>query len=157
MRRSFVKTLLDVSTDDNRVWLLTGDLGYGILEPFRDRFPDRFINAGVGEANMVGVATGLALKGKIVFVYSITPFIVFKCFEQVRMLAHMNQHVVLVGVGIGREYANQGISHYADGDEEVMRTLPLKILTPLSKEDVKEKVIDAYHHKGTSYLRLSRY
>lgn len=157
MRHSFVKTLLELAKNDKNIWLLTGDLGFSVLEPFRDKFPDNFINAGVGEANMVGVATGLALRGKTVFVYSITPFITFKCFEQVRMLAHMNQHVILVGVGKGREYTNQGISHYADGDDKVMSTLPIKILTPETKEDVKKKVIEAYNERRTSYLRLSRY
>jgi len=157
MRRIFIQTLLEIAEKDENVWLLTGDLGYGVLEPFKDSFPDRFVNAGIGEANMIGVATGLALKGKTVFAYSITPFIAFKCFEQVRMLAHMDQHVILVGIGRGREYTNQGISHYADGDDLVMKTLPLKILTPDSKEEVRGKIIEAYFHKGTSFLRLSRY
>jgi len=157
MRRTFVSTILELAEKDENIWLLTGDLGFGVLEPFQERFPGRYINTGVAEANMVGVATGLALRGKTVFVYSISPFIAFRCLEQVRMLAHMNQHVILVGVGRGREYANQGISHYADGDEQVMSTLPLKILTPEAKNDVKEKVLEAYRNKRTSYLRLSRY
>ena len=157
MRRTFAKTLVELAEKDENIWLLTGDLGFGVLEPFRDKFPNCFVNAGLGEANMVGVATGLALRGKTVFVYSITPFIAFRCFEQVRMLAYMKQHVVLVGVGRGREYTNQGISHYADGDEQVMGVLPIKILTPKTKKEVKKGVIEAYKVKGTYYLRLSRY
>lgn len=157
MRKNFIKTILELAEKDDNIWLLTGDLGFGVLEPFRDKFPNRFINVGIGEANMVGVATGLALRGKTVFVYSITPFLIFKCLEQIRMLAHMDQHVILVGAGKDREYENQGISHYADGDEEVMKILPLNILTPKTKEDVQEKVTEAYKGKGTYYLRLSRY
>ncbi|MBW2989044.1 hypothetical protein KY358_01865 [Candidatus Woesearchaeota archaeon] len=157
MRKTFIKTLVELAEKDPDIWLLTGDLGFNVLEPFKERFPERFINAGIGEANMVGVATGLALRGKIVFAYSITPFITFRCFEQIRQLAYMDQHVILVGVGRGREYSNQGISHYSDGDNEVMAALPLNILVPETKDSVREDVISSYEGEGTYYLSLSRY
>ena len=84
MRGAFMRSLLALAERDPRVWLLTGDLGFSVLEPFAERFPERFVNAGVAEQNMIGVAAGLAHSGKRVFVYSIANFPTLRCFEQIR-------------------------------------------------------------------------
>ena len=84
MRTVFVKILIEEARKDSNLFLLTADLGYRALEEFQDEFPDRIINVGVAEQNMIGVATGLALSGKKVCVYSIVPFVTFRCFEQIR-------------------------------------------------------------------------
>lgn len=158
MRRKFVETIIELAEENKDILLLTVDVGYGILEPFIEKFPDRFINVGIGEQNAVSMATGLALKGKIPIIYSINSFLVFKALEQIRMLGGMNQKVILIGVGLDKEYTNQGISHYSDGDEKMLKLLPnLKIFTPKTKEDVKKYIKKAYQEKGPSYIRLSRF
>jgi transketolase len=158
MRRTFVQTLGELMQKNKDIFLLTVDVGFGILEPLKERFSENFINVGIGEQNAVGFATGLALKGKIPFVYSINSFLAFRAFEQIKMLASMNQHVILVGVGLDEEYENQGISHYAYGDKQVLTALPnLKVLTPETKEEVKKCIKYAYENPAPYYIRLSRY
>lgn len=158
MRRTFVKTLCELAEKDKNIFLLTADLGYGVLEPFAEKFPERYFNMGICEQNMVGVATGLALKNKIPFAYTINSFLAFRSLEQIRMLSHMNQHAIMVGVGLDDEYTNQGISHYSFGDKEVLNAMPnLKVITPETKKDVVEIVMQAYNNPSPYYLRLSRF
>ena len=157
MRQNFTKSLVDLAEKDQRVFLLTVDVGYGVLEPFQEKYLSRFINSGIGEANAVGVATGMALKGKIPFIYSINSFLLFRGLEQIRMLADMGPKVILVGTGLEREYTNFGITHYAYGDEAILSTMPIKVLTPKTKEGVAKVVDEAYQHSGPSYIRLSRF
>jgi 2-polyprenyl-3-methyl-5-hydroxy-6-metoxy-1,4-benzoquinol methylase len=161
MRRTFVEALNKLAEKDTRIQLLTADIGFGVLEPFAKKYPDRFLNVGIGEQNGVGIATGLALKGKIPFVYTINSFLVFRAFEQIRMLSYMGKeeplHVILVGTGLSNEYTNQGISHYAYGDKTCLETLPIKILTPVDKEDLLNKLNEAYSNPGVYYLRLTRF
>src|SRR6185295_3659410 len=105
MRTAFSETLEQLAEADERIWLLTGDLGYSVLERFAARFPDRFVNAGVAEQNMTSVAAGLALSGKIVFTYSIANFPVMRCLEQIRNdVAYHNLNVKIVAVGGGLAY-----------------------------------------------------
>jgi len=132
MRRAFLNALAEIAERDPRVVLLTGDLGYMALEPFRDRFPDRFFNAGVAEQNMVGVATGLAEAGFIPFAYSIATFAALRPFEFVRNGPVLHRLPVrVVGMGMGFEYGPQGPTHHACEDVGVMRTLPgLTVVIP---------------------------
>ena len=102
VRTAFIETLCEVAERDPRVWLLSGDLGYSVLERFATKFPDRFLNVGVAEQNLTGVAAGLALSGKIVFTYSIANFPLFRCLEQVRNdVCYHNLDVKIVAVGGG--------------------------------------------------------
>ena len=97
-REQFVKSLLKKARKYKRVWLLTGDLGYGFLHPFADKFPDRFTNCGVIEQSMIGIACGLALAGKKPYVYSTSTFLIFRALEQIRNdIIHQKLDVVLVG------------------------------------------------------------
>ena len=155
MRKTFINTLIEIAEEDKDIYLLTGDLGFNVLEPFMNKFQDRFINAGIGEANMVSVATGIALRGKKAFAYSITPFVSFKAIDQIRMASYMNQHIVVVGVGRGEEYHNAGISHYDYGANEAMNSFPLTVLKPKTQEEVRRSVIKACKNKGTYFLSLS--
>jgi transketolase len=160
MRKTFINTLEKLAEKDNKIILLSADIGFGILNSFRDKFPKNYINTGIGECNAVGIATGMALKEKKPFIYTINPFLVFTALEQIRMLAYMNQQVTLVGVGLEDEYTNNGISHYSFGDETVLSTLPINVLTPKTKEEVITETIRAYRGEGefkTSYIRLSRF
>jgi len=125
MRKAFTRTLVELAEADPRIMLLTGDLGYLALEPFSDRFPDRFLNAGVAEQNMVGVATGLAEAGFIPFVYSIVTFASLRPYEFIRNGPVLHQLPVrVVGVGGGFEYGPQGTTHHGLEDLAVMRVQP---------------------------------
>ena len=125
MRRAFVNTLVDLATQDTRIILLTGDLGFMALEPFAEKFPGRFINAGVAEQNMVGLATGLAEAGFVPFVYSIMPFAVLRPYEFIRNgPIHHQSQVRIVGIGAGLEYSHQGNTHYGLEDVGIMRIQP---------------------------------
>src|SRR5215467_5899322 len=132
MRGIFIKTLFELAQRDKRIVLLTADLGFTVLEPFADKFPQRFFNVGVAEQNMVGLATGLAESGFIPYVYSITPFVTLRPYEFIRNgpVQH-SLPVRIVGIGGGFEYATNGMSHYGLEDVGVMRIQPgLTVITP---------------------------
>lgn len=125
MRRAFVDALCRIAAEDERILLLTGDLGFMALEPFRDRFPGRFFNVGVAEQNMVGVATGLAEAGFRPFAYSIATFAALRAFEFIRNGPALHRLPVrVVGMGMGFEYGHAGPSHHAVEDISVLRSLP---------------------------------
>lgn len=158
MRTAFVRSLEELARDDKRIFLLTGDLGFSVFEKFRDEFPDRFIDVGIAEANMTGVAAGLALSGKIVFIYSIVPFVTMRCFEQVRNdLCMQNLNVRIIGVGGGFSYGSLGPTHQATEDIAVMRALPnMTVVCPGDPVEAGLAVREAMHHKGPVYIRLGR-
>ncbi len=158
MRTAFVESLIETAKDDDRVWLLTGDLGFGVLEPFAEKFPDRFVNVGVAEQNMVGMAAGLALSGKIVFVYSIANFPVMRCLEQIRNdIAYHRLNVKVVSVGGGFSYGMQGYTHYAIEDLAVMGALPnMNIAVPGDPVETRALVPQIKAMDGPGYLRLGR-
>jgi len=158
MRAAFAQTLAELAEHDPRILLLTADLGYMALEPFAERFPERFFNVGVAEQNMIGVATGLAEAGFIPFVYSIVPFASLRAFEFIRNgpVAH-HLPVRIVSVGGGLEYGNNGISHYGLEDVGVMRTQPsLAIVTPCDVAQARAAIRATWNHPGPLYLRLSK-
>src|SRR3972149_766112 len=105
MRTAFIRTLEKIAAEDERVWLVVGDLGYSVIETFREHFPNRYLNAGVAEQNMTGIAAGLALSGKVVFTYSIANFPTLRCLEQIRNdVCYHNLNVKVVSVGGGFAY-----------------------------------------------------
>ena len=119
-----MQVLLDVAANDPNVWLLTADLGVSVLEPFADQFPKRFVNVGVAEQNMMGVAAGLALSGKRVVAYSIVNFATLRCLEQIRNdIIHHQADVKIVAVGAGYAYGSQGHTHYGLSDATVMSAI----------------------------------
>lgn len=126
MRKSFINRLCEIARSDDRICLIIGDLGFSVVEPFAEEFPDRFLNAGVAEQNMMSMATGWSLsENKIVFVYSIANFPTFRCLEQVRNDAcYHNANVKIVSVGGGLTYGSAGFSHHAIEDLAIMRALP---------------------------------
>lgn len=158
MRTAFFETLAAVAERDPRVWLLTGDLGFGVVEPFARKFPDRFVNAGVAEQNMTGVATGLALSGKVVFTYSIGNFPTLRCLEQIRngpCYHKANVHVVAVGGGL--VYGSLGMTHHLTEDLAIMRALPnLTVVAPGDPAEAACAVEALVGQDGPGYLRLGR-
>ena len=126
MRNVFINELIKKSKTDKDIYLITADLGFRSFEIFQKEFPERFINVGVAENNMIGVGAGMALQGKKVFVYSILPFLVFRCLEQIRNnICHNNLNVKLIAGGGGFSYSVQGISHNTSEDLSIMRSLPV--------------------------------
>lgn len=156
MRTIFIDTLTELAEKDERIMLLTGDMGFSVLEKFREKFPHRFFNAGVAEQNMMSVASGLALSGKIVFVYSIIPFLIMRCFEQVRNdICFQNLNVRLIGIGAGLSYGSAGSTHYALEDIAIMRPLPnMTILAPGDAGETEACARASIYHKGPVYIRL---
>lgn len=158
MRRAFAETLAELATNDPRIVLLTGDLGFMALDPFSDAHPDRFFNVGVAEQNMVGVATGMAEAGYIPFVYSIVSFAALRPFEFIRNgpVAH-NLPVRVVSVGGGLEYGHNGVSHFGLEDVGVMRTQPnLTLVMPCDAEQARAAIRATWDCAGPMYLRLGK-
>ncbi len=158
MRKTFIDTLIELARIDKRVFLVTADMGYGVLEPFRDEFPDRFLNTGIAEQNTIGVAAGLALSGYIVYAYSIVPFITMRCYEQIRVdLAYMNTKVRLIGVGAGFEYGSAGATHHAIEDISLMRSLPnMTVCCPGDNLEAKEILEQSLLFPGPMYIRIGK-
>ena len=158
MRFIFVKELIKYAKKNKNVYLVTADLGYRAFEDFKKLFPERFINVGVAENNMVGVAAGLALTGKKVFVYSILPFLVLRSLEQIRNnICHNNLDVTLVGAGGGFSYGPQGISHNTSEDISIIRSLPnIKVFNPGSRLETELVMKIIYKSKSPSFIRLGK-
>ena len=122
MRDAFVKELIEIAEADKRVWLLTGDLGFKVLETFAEKFSDRFVNVGVAEQNMIGVAAGIAMAGNIPYVYSLGNFPVMRCLEQIRNdVCYHNLPVRIVALGGGLTYGSLGYTHHSVEDLAVMK------------------------------------
>ena len=137
MRNAFVKELINLALNDKDVFLLVGDLGFGAVEGFENKFPDRFINMGICEQNMISVASGMAFEGKKVFVYSIGNFSSLRCLEQIRNdCAYHEANVKIVCVGGGFVYGSLGMSHHATEDLALLRALPNVVPKPLSKGEI---------------------
>jgi transketolase len=158
MREIFIKTLLEFASQDPRILLLTGDMGYLVVGPFMNAFPQRFINVGVAEQNMIGIATGLAEAGFIPFVYSIAPFAALRPFEFIRNgPVHHQLPVRIVGIGQGVEYGFNGNSHFGVDDVGVLRTQPgLTIITPADDAQAKTSIEKTHNLPGPVYFRLSK-
>ena len=158
MRTAFINTLCALAKKDNNIFLLNGDLGFSVLEPFIDAYPARSFNMGVAEANMMGVAAGLALSGKTVFVYSIIPFVTARVFEQVRNdIALQKANVKIVGVGSGLTYGQLGPTHHSIEDIALMRALPnMTVICPGDPLETAEATKALAMLKGPAYLRIGK-
>lgn len=158
MRTTFIKTLLEVAERDSRIMLLTGDLGYSVLEPFQQKFPDRYVNVGVAEQNMTGIAAGLASCGKIVFTYSIANFPTLRCLEQIRNdVCYHDLSVKVVSVGGGYAYGAQGYTHHGIEDLGALRLLPgMRVVAPGDPVETDLAVRAIVDTPGPCYLRLGK-
>jgi len=158
VRTAFSRTLFELAQRDRRIWLLTGDLGYSVLEPFFRELPERAVNVGVAEQNMAGVAAGLAHSGNVVFIYSIANFPTFRCLEQIRNdICYPGLPVRIVSVGGGLSYGSAGYTHHGVEDLAVMRALPgMTVLAPgdpIETELATHALVDL---PGPAYLRLGK-
>lgn len=158
MREAFVRALSELAAADERVILVNGDLGFGVLTDFIERFPDQYVNAGVAEQNMTAVACGMALTGARAYTYSIGNFPTLRCLEQLRNdVCYHQADVTVVAVGGGFSYGQLGVSHFATEDVAVMRALPgMTVVAPSDPWQAYELTRQLHRRGGPAYLRIDK-
>jgi len=158
MRQAFLNELTRSMELDPSVFLLTGDTGFHVFDDFQETFRDRYLNTGICEAAMIGMAAGLALSGKRVFVYGIAPFVTLRCFEQIRVdLCYANLPVTIVGVGAGLTYGPAGATHHTIEDIAVLSALPnMTVVCPGDPSEAGAAVKGIMSLKGPCYLRIGK-
>ena len=156
MRNTFIKNVIEKADKDT--YLMVGDLGYSVVEAFVKQYPKQFLNAGVAEQNMTGMAAGLALEGYKVFTYSIANFNTLRCIEQIRNdICYHNLDVTIVSVGGGFVYGSAGYSHHAVQDISMLGSLPnMTLLLPGDIEETEICMNYIFENKGPKYLRLGK-
>jgi transketolase len=158
VRDNFVRQLTELARTDPRIFLMTADLGFRVLDGFAEEFPKQYLNVGIAEQNMIGLATGMAMDGRTVFCYSIGNFSTLRCLEQIRNDACYHEaNVKIVAVGGGFSYGPLGISHHATEDLAIMRALPnMTIAVPGDQWEAREATKALAATPGTCYLRLDK-
>ena len=158
MRTNFIKQLIEEARHNDRIFLVVGDLGYHVIEPFAEEFPNRFLNIGIAEQNMAGVAAGLAMSGYNVYFYSIGNFPTLRCLEQIRNdIAYHNANVKVVAVGGGYAYGSLGATHQATEDIGCLRVLPnMVVATPGDPIEARAITKLSANYEGPMYIRLGK-
>ena len=158
MRTAFINQLTEEAKNNDKIFLIVGDVGFSVVEEFADLFPDRFLNAGIAEQNMIGVAAGLAKEGYNVYVYSIGNFPTLRCMEQIRYdVAYHNLSVKIVSVGAGYAYGSLGASHHATEELGMMRVIPnMVVCSPGDPVEAKAITTLSANYDGPMYLRLGK-
>ncbi|MEZ4753469.1 MAG: transketolase C-terminal domain-containing protein [Bdellovibrionota bacterium] len=158
MRDTFIAKLSEHAELDPNIYLITGDLGFKVLDDFQEKFPKQFLNVGVAEQNMTGIATGLAMSGRTVFTYSIANFVSLRCLEQIRNDALYHEaNVNFVCIGGGFSYGSLGMSHHATEDIGILRTFPnLDIVVPCSLWEASQATSALATSAKSSYLRIDK-
>lgn len=158
MRNAFISTLTELAQEDERIVLLTGDLGYKIFDDFQEKFPKRFYNVGIAEANMIGMAAGLAHSGLKPYCYSIVPFATLRCLEQIRDdVCYNNKDVKIIGYGAGYTYGHNGPTHHGIDDIGALRSIPdIVICSPASTEETSMVLRSTFEDNDPTYIRLGR-
>jgi transketolase len=158
MRKQFAQLLFDEMAKNENIYLITGDLGYGLWDQIRDTYVDRFYNVGSSEMAMMGMGIGLAMEGKVPFVYSITPFAIYRPFEMIRnYLDHEKIAVNVVGGGRDRDYGYLGFSHWSEDDVTIMSAFKnIDIYHPQAEKDLPEILKESIVGKKPTYINLKR-
>lgn len=158
MRNAFADEITQIASEDSRIVLLSGDIGNKLFDEFKKVAEQRFLNCGIAEANIIGMAAGMALQGMRPVVYTITPFITFRCFEQIKIdLCYHNLPVMIVGVGSGLSYASLGVTHQSCEDIACMRSLPhMKVVVPADPYEVRAAVRAGFDQDNPIYLRMGK-
>lgn len=158
MRTAFINQLVEEAKINDKIFLLVGDLGFSVIEPFAELFPNRYINVGIAEQNMAGIAAGLALEGYCVYIYSIGNFPTLRCMEQIRYdICYHNLNVKVVAVGGGYAYASLGASHHATEEIGMLRTIPNMVVCAPG-DPIEAKAITTFTSKynGPCYIRIGK-
>lgn len=158
MRDTFLKRVVEIAENDPKILLVTGDLGFKVLDEFREKYPAQYLNAGIAEQNMAGMGAGLALEGWTVLLYSIANFPSLRCFEQIRNdIVYHNANVKVISIGSGFSYGQLGMSHHGTEDITIMRTLPgMTILSPCNDWEMTRCTEFLLSEKGPFYLRVDK-
>ena len=158
MRNTFINSLLKEARNSDKIILLTGDLGYGVVDEFAQELPKQFMNFGINEQTMMSAAAGLASQGYKPFVYSIGNFPTFRCLEQIRNdVCYMNLDVTIVALGAGFAYGTAGYSHHLIEDISAMSALPnIRIFSPADTLETRRVVQDVLELSGPKYVRLGK-
>ena len=158
IRDAFFDALYEIALKDSKVVLLVADMGAFSLDRFRKDLPDQYYNVGIAEQNLINVATGLAIGGKKVFTYAIAPFIIQRCYEQLKVnLSAMNLPITVIGMGTGICYTNDGPTHHATQDVANIRALPnFNILSISDPFSAKQAIRIAYNNSQPTYIRLDK-
>jgi transketolase len=158
MRTSFVNVLIEQAKLDDKIFLLAPDMGFSVFEPFIEKYPDRFLNTGIAEQNTIGVAAGLALSGFKPYVYSIAPFILMRCYEQVRVdAAYMQTNIKIVGSGGGVAYGPAGTTHHAIEDLAIAKVLPgMIVCAPADPIEARQIFEQSVCVDSPMYIRLAK-
>ena len=158
MRSTFVNILMELAKTDDKIFLLTPDMGYSVFEPYMEAFPDRFLNTGIAEQNAIGIATGLALSGFKPYVYSIAPFVLMRCYEQVRLgAAYMEANIKIVGSGGGVSYGPQGATHHIIEDFAITKVLPgIIVCAPADPVEAKQIFLQSICISSPMYIRIAK-
>lgn len=158
MRNAFASEITSLAGEDERLVLLSGDIGNKLFDGYKEKFPERFFNCGVAEANMMGMAAGMAMSGMRPITYTITPFTTTRCFEQIRVdVCYHNVPVTIVGVGAGLSYASLGATHHSCEDIALLRMLPnMTVICPADPLEVRAALRAALRQDGPVYIRLGK-
>ncbi len=158
MRTAFINQLIEEAKGNENIFLLVGDLGFSVVEPFAKLFPERYLNVGIAEQNMAGIAAGLAMEGYCVYIYSIGNFPTLRCMEQIRYdICYHNLNVKIVAVGGGYAYGALGPSHHATEDIGMLRTIPnMVVCSPSDPIEAKAITSISVNYNGPMYLRLGK-
>ena len=158
MRDAFISELVKIASEDDRAFLITGDLGFGVLNEYQERFPNQFLNVGVAEQNMTAVAAGMALEGYKVYTYSIGNFPILRGLEHLRnLVCYHSLDVTAVSVGGGFSYGQLGMSHFATEDIAIMRALPnMCVVSPTEAWETAALTRQIHDKTGPTYLRLDK-
>lgn len=155
MRKEFGKYITELATKDSNIILIVGDIGYGIFDSFREKFPDRFFNFGVREQCIIGMASGLALEGLKPYVYTITPFLIERPFEQIKLdIDQQNVNVKLIGYA---DYPQQGCTHAELNGEGLMKLLKnMQNYFPKNSEETRQALLESYNHQKPTFISLKK-
>lgn len=158
MRNAFAQEITELATLNEEIVLLSGDIGNKLFDNFKLRQGNRFLNCGIAEANMIGVAAGLAMNGLKPFVYTIAPFTTFRCLEQIKIdMGYHNAPVTIVGTGSGLSYASLGTTHHSLEDIAVIRCIPkMRVFAPCDQNELKAVLRSVIKHPGPSYIRIGK-
>jgi transketolase len=158
MRTTFVSVLTERAEFDENIFLLTPDMGFSVFEGFEERYPDRFLNTGIAEQNTVGIAAGLALSGFKPYIYSIAPFALMRCYEQIRIDAsYMEANIKIVGAGGGVAYGSAGTTHHIIEDFAIAKVLPnMVVCAPADPLEARQIFEQSLCTESPMYIRLAK-
>lgn len=158
MRNAFADEILSLALADERIVVLSGDIGNRLFDKFKAAMPQRFYNCGVAEANMISLAAGLASSGLRPVCYTITPFVTTRCLEQIKLdVCYHEMSVTIVGTGSGLSYAALGSTHHSFEDIAIMRTLPgMRVLAPADAPELRSLLKECFAQNSPSYLRIGK-